>query len=664
MEDVYRWYLQPLEEKPPKKKTALPAANGNVALDEIIAVASAASNAEKFCRLWEGQWAGDFRSQSEADLALCSILSFYAANDSALIDRAFRQSGLMRDKWDAREYYRERTLDLAHSDEVFNWAAYRRGQSNGAITEEELQDAIRRTDAPATPQDAKDKSADLDAAAAKSLFSEQQLSRDNTVKKTTTKKEKLTQPQTLIKLAEEGADLWKTPDQEGYATVQIGKHKENWPIKSTQFRRWLAGRDWDVLGETANEKAIKSALEIIEHKALAGPTHEVYLRLARVGNTVFWDLANDAWECVEITAAGWRVISNPSVRFRRTGQTAPLPYPVAGGSLDGFRPLVRPDEDSWILIEGFLLDCLKGRGPYQIMVITGEQGSAKSTLASLVNQLIDPVKKAPLCSLPQKEENLGIDGENELVLAYDNVSHLSGWLSDAFCRLATGGGIKTRALYTNNEQFVVGFCRPLILNGIPDFAENHDLLSRSILVTQPTIPQTERKTEEDLMEQFDQVKPALLGSLCQLVADGLGRIDSTVLERLPRMADSAKWITACLGNTSYLEQAEQSEHDGIEAALEGSHTATMLKRWLAGRTEMDVEPNVLLRKLRDEADNSRSAKVTLPQNARTLSSRLRRGCRHARRSQSIDVRALKTNGKRIFRIHPWGQKDTSRDAKP
>ena len=652
VEDVYRWYLRPLEEKKESKKAALPAPKGNLAVlccsennvNEIVAVASSASNAEKFCRLWEGDWSGDYRSQSEADLALCSILSFYAANDSELIDRAFRQSGLMRDKWE-REYYRERTLDLAHSDEAFDWAAYRRGRNDTAVTEEELQEAMSSLqDNKSTP---KDKFADLDAAVKQSV-------------KKTTKKEKLTQPQTLIKLAEESAELWRTPDQVGYATVKVETHCENWPIRSTAFRRWLAGRYWDVLGETANEKAIKSALEIIEHKALAGPAHEVYLRLARVGNTVYWDLANDAWECVEINAAGWRVISNPGVKFRRTGQTAPLPYPVAGGNLDMFRPLVRPDDDSWILIKGFLLDCLKGRGPYQIMVITGEQGSAKSTLARFAKQLIDPVKKAPLCSLPQKEENLGIDGESELVLAYDNVSHLSGWLSDAFCRLATGGGIKTRALYTNNEQFVVGFCRPLILNGIPDFAENHDLLSRSILVTQPTIPQTERKTEEELIRQFDQAKPALLGSLCQLVADGLRRIDSTKLERLPRMADSAKWITACLGDIAYLERAEQSERDGIEAALEASHTATTLKRWLAGRTEMEVEPNELLRKLRDTVAFE-YPKVNLPQNARSLSSRLRRDAPAMREVWGIDVRAVKTNGRRLFRIQPWGQKGTISD---
>ena len=212
-----------------------------------------------------------------------------------------------------------------------------------------LQDAIRRTDAPATPQDAKDKSADLRCSRQRNRCfpnnscPENQHSEEDDNKK----RRNSTQPQTLIKLAEEGAELWKTPDQEGYATVQIGKHKENWPIKSTQFRRWLAGRYWDVLGETANEKAIKSALEIIEHKALAGPTHEVYLRLARVGNTVFWDLANDAFRSASrLRPAGWRVISNPSVRFPQNGAGLHR-YARRGRRVsDGFRPLVRPDEDS------------------------------------------------------------------------------------------------------------------------------------------------------------------------------------------------------------------------------------------------------------------------------------------------------------------------------
>lgn len=641
VQDVYRWYLRPLEEAAPKRSVAVPSdqdnrctENSKMTVEAIVAAATAASNGEKFSRLWAGDWRGDYNSQSEADLALCSLLSFYAGNEAELIDRAFRKSGLMRDKWEDRADYRERTLNMAFCENTFNWAAHQK-RNGEVVTEEELQEAMSRRPEPSTPVD--NNFADIDAAAKQPL------------KKTAKKKEDLTQPQMLIKLALEGAELWKTPDFIAYATLKVADHKENWPIKSTVFRRWLIGRYWDGLGETAGDKAIKAALEVIEHKAMSGPTHDIHLRLARVGHSIYWDLANDAWECIEITAAGWKVISDPPVKFRRTGQTAPLPHPVAGGSLDAFKPLAQPDDENWTLIQGFLLDCLKGKGPYQIMVITGEQGSAKSTLARLIKQLIDPVKKAPICSLPQKEENLGIDGENELVLAYDNVSHLSGWLSDAFCRLATGGGIKTRALYTNNEQFVVGFCRPLILNGIPDYAENHDLLSRSIMVGQPTILPSQRKTEEDLMRQFEAIKPAVLGCLCDLLANGLKRIDSTELARLPRMADSAKWITACLGDIAYLERAEQAEHDVVAAALEASHTALTLKALVAGRAMIELESNKLLEELRRIA-RERALDVNLPQNARSLSGRLRRDAPAMREVWGIDVRAIKVHGRRLFRI--------------
>ena len=62
-------------------------------------------------RLYGGDWSG-YRSQSEADLALVSHLMFWTQRDEARVDNLFRQSGLMRPKWD-REDYRERTMGLA-----------------------------------------------------------------------------------------------------------------------------------------------------------------------------------------------------------------------------------------------------------------------------------------------------------------------------------------------------------------------------------------------------------------------------------------------------------------------------------------------------------------------------------------------------------------------
>lgn len=66
--------------------------------NDLIDKAMRASNGAKFSRLWSGQV--DEASQSEADLALCALLAFWTNNDAERVDALFRQSGLMRPKWD------------------------------------------------------------------------------------------------------------------------------------------------------------------------------------------------------------------------------------------------------------------------------------------------------------------------------------------------------------------------------------------------------------------------------------------------------------------------------------------------------------------------------------------------------------------------------------
>jgi hypothetical protein len=241
------------------------------------------------------------------------------------------------------------------------------------------------------------------------------------------KKEKPSQTQRLIEIAAT-SDLWHTPDQIPFASIQIGNHLENMPIGSTGFKRWLANRYYEEHGATVGDKAKTAALEIIESKALAGMVNQAYLRIARLEDRIYIDLGNDKWEAVEITPDGWMVITNPPVKFRRTKNTGELPYPTSGGSLEQLKPFVNPTEDGWTLIQGCLLDCIKGVGPYYILIATGEQGSAKSSMFRFCRAVIDPVKLAPLASLPREERDLGIDGQSEYMLCYDNVSFLPPWL--------------------------------------------------------------------------------------------------------------------------------------------------------------------------------------------------------------------------------------------
>ena len=85
-----------------------------VAADDValLARASNARNGPKFSALWRGDFSG-YPSQSEADLALCSILAFWTGGDSDRVDQLFRQSALYRPKWDERHRGDGRTYGQA-----------------------------------------------------------------------------------------------------------------------------------------------------------------------------------------------------------------------------------------------------------------------------------------------------------------------------------------------------------------------------------------------------------------------------------------------------------------------------------------------------------------------------------------------------------------------
>ena len=95
-----------------------PSDNGHVHLDDeqIIELASKQRRSgAKFSALWSGNWNSHFNSASEADSSVVFTLAFYT-KDAGQIDRLFRQSGLMRDKWDelhGEQSYGEMTITKA-----------------------------------------------------------------------------------------------------------------------------------------------------------------------------------------------------------------------------------------------------------------------------------------------------------------------------------------------------------------------------------------------------------------------------------------------------------------------------------------------------------------------------------------------------------------------
>src|SRR5262249_30177683 len=136
-------------------------------------------------------------------------------------------------------------------------------------------------------------------------------------------------------------------------------------------------------------------------------------------------------------------------------------------------------EGDWRLVVSWLLAALRPVGPYPVLVVYGEQGSAKSSLVRVLRALVDP-NTAALRRPPREERDLVIAATNGWLIALDNLSHLPDWLSDGLCCLATGSGFATRELYTDADEAIFAARRPVVLNGIEEVATRGDLLDRAI----------------------------------------------------------------------------------------------------------------------------------------------------------------------------------------
>src|SRR5215213_6759747 len=200
----------------------------------------------------------------------------------------------------------------------------------------------------------------------------------------------------------------------------------------------------------------------------------------------------------------------------------PVPEKAVGAErlLRAFLNIREDDHDSWYLLLAWLVQTRRPQGKFPILILQGEQGSAKSTVERILRALVDP-STAPLRTTPRNEHDLYIASTSSWVVAYDNISSLPQWLSDAICKLSTGGGFSTRTLYENREQELFDAIRPVILNGITDVATRPDLLGRSIIITMPPILEPKRKPESELWKELEEASPEILGFLFDAVSAAL-----------------------------------------------------------------------------------------------------------------------------------------------
>jgi hypothetical protein len=485
----------------------------------------------------------------------------------------------------------------------------------------------------------------------------------------------LPQTEQLLRYAEELAELFHDPDELAYATVGVADHSETYSIKSERFKDWLIMQFYREHGKAPKTWAVTDALNTIRAQAVFdGPEIPVFVRVAEHEGDIYVDLGDDRWEAVRISKEGWSMVDDPPVRFIRKAGSAPLPYPHGGGSVEELRPFLNVgDEGDFKLILAWAAFSLSPWGPYPILVLQGEQGSAKSTTVRVLRQLVDPAVE-PLRALPKNERDLAIAAGNAWVLAFDNLSGIPDRLSDALCRLATGGGFATRQLYTDDEEIIFSAKRPIILNGIDDIATRGDLQERSLLVSLPAIPEEERREENVFWTEFEAVRPRIFGALLSAVSAALCGAGDVRLERKPRMADFAVRATAMESYFgwqagSFVEVYAGNRQQASEALLANDPVAEAIEKLLSemGRMRLEEEwsgtATELLTRLSDFANDDIKRSKAWPGGPQVLSRKMRRlspalrsvGIEYSENEEGRDKKKVKT----LRRISQKGQEEPS-----
>jgi hypothetical protein len=369
----------------------------------------------------------------------------------------------------------------------------------------------------------------------------------------------------------------------------------------------------------------------------------------------YLDLGDPSGHAVKFSAQPWSLVDQPPVRFRRPEGMLPLPVPRRDGAIELLRPYVNVSEPDFRLLIGWMAAALLPDGPYPILAIHGEQGSAKTTLARVIRKLIDP-QESPVLAVPRSTRDLVVTAFSGWLLVYDNISVVPTWLSDGLCRLATGGGFAGRALFSDDEQNVIHAQRPAILNGIDDFVRRDDLADRCIFLHLPPILAAGRRPEAEFWRLFQADFPRIFGGLLDAVVGGLRELPSVQPAELPRMADFARFGEAVgrgLGwpAETFLSAYGNNRAEAAVAALEESVLATILFEYatLDGLQNWTLSPTEMLAELSKDVHPKVRASSRWPKSPWAFSNELRR-IAPLLRTRGISVRFSRTRNHRLISI--------------
>ncbi|QSR34156.1 hypothetical protein CFI10_04000 [Marinobacterium iners] len=403
----------------------------------------------------------------------------------------------------------------------------------------------------------------------------------------------------LVEYAKARVVLFHDCNRDCYALDQ--DTQETRRLDSRAFKDWLAAGFYQEEQKSVKSQSLTEALGTLAALArFEGEERTVNLRVAKQGGRYYLDLCEPGKSrAIEWSSTGWRVVENHGVLFVRGEAMQPLPVPAANGSLDPLWRICNIPAADRPLVIAWLIDALRPDTPFPGLELIGEQGSGKSTASESLRRLIDP-NGCNLRGAPKATEDVFVcAGVNHLV-AYENLSHLTGPMQDAMCVLSTGGGFAKRKLYSDADESVISVQRPWLVNGISALVTAQDLLDRTVCIECPVIKS--RTASADQWADFERDLPAILSGLFDLASAALALLPTISIDA----ADRPRMIEYCALGMALTRISHQDERlfldlfkgnrrESISRTIDSSPVCTAIIEALEHRKEINAPVKEIMR---------------------------------------------------------------------
>ena len=340
-------------------------------------------------------------------------------------------------------------------------------------------------------------------------------------------------------------------DKTGYSYIVINNIPM--PIDNVIFEDYLASLYYDAKNTVPSADSINLTKKMCRAKSKSNIL-SVGVRVMRVKDQIVYDPLNDDGSLVVISKDGLTtVIPKEPITIRFNGM---LKSEIEDGKISDLKDLLslwNLGDAQEIVMAGCIGTAFIPDIPHVITIITGPHGAGKSSLSDAVKVIVDP-NVVVRNSLRFDEREIAVSSMHEWVNNFDNVnSIIPDPISDLLCRISTGQGFRKRKLYTDQDDLILQYRRPIVMSAINEPGYNPDFLDRALIIRLDLILESKRKTDAEIQELISELAPKIrglyLGSLNKAI-EIYPQIKEEFKGKLLRMADFIIWgeaITRVLG---------------------------------------------------------------------------------------------------------------------